>query len=398
MKKVVLFLFLLLFPTTLYALELPVDVTATGVFLYDIEKDKALYEKNPDQEVVLASLTKIMTAYTVLEHVPNIKEKVRIDESDLYNLYGFTQIGLEVDDVVTIEDLLYAMLLYSAADASQALAHVVAGNDADFVALMNIEAQKLHMRNSYFADSFGRDDHNVSTPREMAYLLNEALKNETFKKIFTTTQYRMSNGVEVVNYTRSWLTYYGLDDTIFTGNKPGYTEVANLLLASTATIQNTDYILILCNASLNEKLTTHILESYQILDYVRTNYYAERTFIKKGTILKKIKVEESTINEYVVTAERDVKAVLSDEDYQNVTLDYHIVDAIDSSYKKGDNLGYIDIYSGNDIVATYHVYLTDSIFQMEEQKRISILVMVVLLIVILLLCLSNVLSNKKKKY
>ncbi len=398
MKKVVLFLFLLLFPTTLYALELPVDVTATGVFLYDIEKDKALYEKNPDQEVVLASLTKIMTAYTVLEHVPNIKEKVRIDESDLYNLYGFTQIGLEVDDVVTIEDLLYAMLLYSAADASQALAHVVAGNDADFVALMNIEAQKLHMRNSYFADSFGRDDHNVSTPREMAYLLNEALKNETFKKIFTTTQYRMSNGVEVVNYTRSWLTYYGLDDTIFTGNKPGYTEVANLLLASTATIQNTDYILILCNASLNEKLTTHILESYQILDYVRTNYYAERTFIKKGTILKKIKVEESTINEYVVTAERDVKAVLSDEDYQNVTLDYHIVDAIDSSYKKGDNLGYIDIYSGNDIVATYHVYLTDSIFQMEEQKRISILVMVVLLIVILLLFLSNVLSNKKKKY
>lgn len=398
MKKVVLFLFLLLFPTTLYALELPVDVTATGVFLYDIEKDKALYEKNPDQEVVLASLTKIMTAYTVLEHVPNIKEKVRIDESDLYNLYGFTQIGLEVDDVVTIEDLLYAMLLYSAADASQALAHVVAGNDADFVALMNIEAQKLHMRNSYFADSFGRDDHNVSTPREMAYLLNEALKNETFKKIFTTTQYRMSNGVEVVNYTRSWLTYYGLDDTIFTGNKPGYTEVANLLLASTATIQNTDYILILCNASLNEKLTTHILESYQILDYVRTNYYAERTFIKKGTILKKIKVEESTINEYVVTAERDVKAVLSDEDYQNVTLDYHIVDAIDSSYKIGDNLGYIDIYSGNDIVATYHVYLTDSIFQMEEQKRISILVMVVLLIVILLLFLSNVLSNKKKKY
>ena len=66
LKKVVLFLFLLLFPTTLYALELPVDVTATGVFLYDIEKDKALYEKNPDQEVVLASLTKIMTAYTVL--------------------------------------------------------------------------------------------------------------------------------------------------------------------------------------------------------------------------------------------------------------------------------------------------------------------------------------------
>lgn len=398
MKKVVLFLFFLFFPATLYALELPVDVTATGVFLYDIEKDKALYEKNPDQEVVLASLTKIMTAYTVLEHTPNIKEKVRIDQSDLYNLYGFTQIGLKVDDVVTIEDLLYAMLLYSAADASQALAHVVAGNDADFVALMNIEAQKLHMRNSYFADSFGRDDHNVSTPREMAYLLNEALKNETFKKIFTTTQYTMSNGVEVVNYTRSWLTYYGLDDTIFTGNKPGYTEVANLLLASTTTIQNTDYILILCNASLNEKLTTHILESYKILDYVRTNYYIERIFIKKGTILKKIKVEESTINEYVVTAEKDVKAILSDEDYQNVTLDYHIVDAIDSSYKKGDNLGYIDIYSGNDIVATYHVYLTDSIFQMEEQKRISIFVMVALLVVIILLFLSNVLSNKKKKY
>lgn len=397
MKKVfVFFLFLLfLFPKNINASALPVEVSASGVILYDIKKEKAIYEKNPDEQKVLASLTKIMTAYTVLNRVDNLKEKVRIEEKDLYNLYGFTQIGLEVGDVLTIEDLLYAMMLYSAADASQALANRVGGGNEGFVTLMNEEAEKLNMRKSHFADSFGRDDNNISTPREMAFLLNEALQNETFKKIFTTTQYRMSNGKEVVNYTRSWLTYYGLDDNMFSGNKPGYTEVANLLLATSSIIHGNEYILILCDATPNEKLTTHILESYKILDYVKNVYFEERIFIKKGTILKKIKVENSTIDEYVVTATKDVKAILSDEDYANITFDYHIVDQIDATYKKGDNLGYIDIYSGEEVVTTYHVYLEDGIFELEQQKKLSFGIIAALVSIILILFFSNILSERK---
>lgn len=394
---VILILFFILI-TPVKALPLPIDVTADSVVLYNLDKDQIIYSKNPDKQQILASLTKIMTAYTVIENVEDLNKKVKITEKDIADLYGFTCIGLEVGDKVSYLDLLYGTLLESGADASQALAIHTAGSIEEFNKMMNEEAKKLGLRNTNFEDSYGGHDDNISTAREMAILLKEALKNETFKKVFSSNQKTISNGRIVYNYTRNFAVFHGLDETLLTGNKSGYTPEAGLLLASTATINNTNYALIVMKSDINTYMSQHVLDSYEVYDYVKTLTFQTITIIPKDTILKRIPVENGTINEYIVTTEKDINITLTPEEHQNVVVEYHIADKITPNNKKGDNLGYVDILVGNEVIATYDVYLKDEIYLYQEQKKTSIIVIITLLVIIFILLCTNIFNMKKKKF
>ena len=155
MKKIIFAIILLFtFITSINAVTLPIEVQSDTVVLFNIAEEEVIYEKNPDKVQVLASLTKIMTAYTAINNVQNIKTKVTITEDDISNLEGFTVVGLEVGDIVTIEDLLYATLLESGADSSKALANHIAGSEEEFVKMMDQEADNLFLRNTNFEDSF----------------------------------------------------------------------------------------------------------------------------------------------------------------------------------------------------------------------------------------------------
>ena len=388
MKKIIYFiiLFILIIPTV-KCLPLPIEVTADSVVLINLDNDQIIYEKNPDNEEILASLTKIMTAYTVIENVEDLEEKIKITEEDIANLYGFTCIGLEVGDKVSYLDLLYGTILHSGADASQSLAIHTAGSIEKFNEMMNIEAEKLGLRNTKFKDSFGGDDGNVSTARELSILLKEALKNPTFKKIFSSNQKTLSNGLIVYNFTRNYAIFHGLDENLLTGNKSGYTPEAGLLLASTATINNTNYALIVMKSNINTYMSQHVLDTYKIYDYISTLTFETKTIIAKDTILKRIAVENGTISEYVVTASENIDLTLTPEELSNVTVEYHIADKITPQNKKGDNLGYIDILVDNEIVKTYNIYLNDEIYSYQEETKVSIIVIIALLcLIFIILC------------
>lgn len=398
MKKILFLLIIFtLFITSTKALTLPIDITADSAALINMDSNEIIYGKNPDKKEILASLTKIMTVYTVLENVDNLDQEIIITEKDIANLYGFTCAGLQVGDKVSYQDLMYATILLSAADASQTLAYHTSGSLEKFYKLMNEEAKKLGMHNSNFTDSFGGDDNNISTAREMAILLKNALKNKTFKKIFNTENYVLSNGLTVKNYTPVLARYHGLDPTLITGSKSGYTPEAGLLLASTATINDVNYILIICKSELNEKLTTHILDSYKVYNYIKEHNYSNRIVLEKNQQLKKIKVLDGTTSEYVVTADKTVSLFLNDEEFKRVEYDYHIVDEINSEYKRGDNLGYVDIIVDNEILQTYNVYLQDDIFQYEKPSKILIVIMIILILLIILLLLINLIMFQKKR-
>ncbi len=401
MKKLIFIIILfIIILSPVKALPLPVDVTADAVVLVNLDKDQIIYEKNPDKKEILASLTKIMTAYTVLENVENLNKKVTITEQDIAALWGFTCIGLEVGDKVTYLDLLYGTLLHSGADASQALAYHVAGSPEKFKKMMNEEAQKLGLRNTNFEDSYGGHDDNVSTARETARLLKEALKNETFKKIFGSNQKTLSNGLIVYNFTRNFATFHGLDETLLTGNKSGYTPEAGLLLASTATINNTNYALIVMKSDINTYMSQHVLDTYKIYDYVKNLTFETQTIIEKDSLIKRIPVENGTISEYVVNAEEDITITLPEEDMKKITVEYNVTDKITPKNKKGDNLGYIDILVGDNVVSTYNVYLKDQIFQIEdtEPKKNSIIFIIGLILFIFILLCTNLFNVKKKKF
>lgn len=384
--------------TSIKALPLPIDVTADSVVVLNQKTNQVIYEKNPDKQEILASLTKIMTAYTVIENVPNLNKKVKITEDDLYNLYGFTCAGLEVGDKVTYLDLLYAMMLPSGADASQALALHTSGSTEAFNKLMNEEAKKLGLRNSNFEDSYGGHDDNVSTAREMARLLKEALKNKTFKKVFTTTTKTLSNGLQVTNYTRSVATFHGLDDTLITGNKSGFTPEAGLLLASTATINDTEYIIIVMKSQVNEYLSSHVLDTYKIINYVSTVEFETRTLIQQDEIIKKIEVQDGTISEYVVTADKTVEVTLPKDSFNNLEIDYQIANKITPENKVGDNLGFVDILVNGEVIETYDIYLKDEIFSYQEETTVPVIAIVILVFISLIILCTNLFSFKKKKF
>ena len=400
MKKL-LFLFIVLFIANISpkAVQLPnyIDITADAVLLYSLDDDDYIYEKNADKEEILASLTKIMTAYTVIERVPNLNEKVTITHDHLKNLYYYTCAGLEEGDEVTYLDLLYAMMLPSGADAAQALAYSVGGTEENFIAMMNEEAQKLELYHTHFMDAYGGDDYNISTAREMALLLKKALSNELFNKIFKSDYYKLTNELEVYNYTGSIAKYHGLDESLITGSKMGYTTPAGLLLASTATINGKEYILIIMKSAENFKLTQSVLDSYSVYNSILDKTFNKRQLLKKGTLLKRIDVNNSTISEYPIIIDENIYATLSNEDYLAVSYDYHLVDSISWEQKVGDNLGYVDISINNEVIATYNIYLKDEIYQYTPRSRTIIIIIIILVFISLTMICFNIFTKDKKK-
>lgn len=400
MKKVFFLVFLFILPISYSkALPLPeeVGVTADAVVLLNLDADEIIYTKNPDKEEILASLTKIMTAYTVIENVNNLEKKITVTEKDLANLYGFTCAGLEVGDKVSYLDLLYAMMLISGADAAQTLAIHTSGSVEAFNDLMNKEASKLGLRHSHFADSYGGDDDNISTAREMSRLLKAALQNKTFKKIFGTNYYTLSNGLRVTNYTAAYATFHGLDSSLLTGNKSGYTPEAGLLLASTATINGTNYALIVCKSEVNSYYSTHVLDTYKIYNYIADLQFKNYNILKKGTVLKTIEVENGTTSEYLAVVDENRTALLTEEDYNKITYEYHITNLITPNNKIGDNLGYVDIIIDDEIIDTYHVYLKEEIFTYQKESKIILILLIAFIFIALILLCTNILTLTKRK-
>ena len=395
MKKIFILILFLLLPYTVKGLELPVDVTATGVALYDVTNDQIIYQKNIDKQVELASLTKMYTEYVAILNNPNLNKKVKITSESYKGLEAFTKIGLEEGEVLTINELLYASNLYSGADAAQALAYGTSRRVSDFITLMNQTIEDMGLVNTHLATTYGGSNDDVSTPREIVMFVNEAVKNNTFKKVFGADYLRLSNGLEAVNYTKAISNFYGYDYYL-TGNKSGYTDDAGMLLASTATINGVDYILVVCNSKVmhipNEKY--HIKDSFDIYNYVKERNYERRIIISEGDYVDTINVEDATISEYIINSDSSYSLILNDEEYEKLNYDYHIIDTISSKTKKGTCLGHIDIYVGDELIYSHKIYLQDYIFSPTEELVIKSSIYVLLFAVILGLFLFNL---KKKK-
>lgn len=401
MKKI-LYIFILFFLsiTSIKALELPVDITGESAIVYNLDSNQIIYEKNPDEVYTVASLTKIMNAYTAINNIDNLDKKVTITKQDVYNLWGYTVAGLEEGDIVTYRDLLYGAILPSGADASQALAYHISGSPEEYVKLMNKEAQKLGLRNATFKDTYGGHDDNKASAREILRLTTAALKNKDFEKIFKTTQTRLTNGKEVINYTRSIATYHGFDSNLITGSKSGFTIAAGLNLVSTTTINNTNYLIVVLKCNLNTYNTQHVIDTYKIIHHLQQQKFETRTILKKGTKIKKIPVQDSTVSEYQIYLEEDIKVTLPDYEFNNIKIEYNIADTILSTYTKGDNLGYIEIKLNNQALTTHNIYLKDNLYTIKEIPRniiIIILSLIILVFIIFIIFIINIFSKKKKK-
>ena len=159
-------------------------LSAQAVLAVDLNSSITLYEKEPDKHLLPASTTKIVTALVAMEYYPLDKTlTVRT-----VNVDG-RKMGLVAGERITIEDLLYGLLLYSANDAAEVLAENYLGGRKGFIFAMNQKAKELNLDNTYFSNPSGLDGNgHVSTARDMVRVSWVAMGNPLFSKIVSTKE------------------------------------------------------------------------------------------------------------------------------------------------------------------------------------------------------------------
>ncbi len=295
MKKLLISILLFL-PFNIYALDIP-ELVSEKVLVYDLTDNQIIYEKNSEVKTSIASLTKIITSMVAIEKINDLDSKINITSKMLDNIYWNASVAkLKIGDIVTYRDLLYALLLPSGADAAQALAISLSGSTNKYVLEMNEFAQRIGMANSHFVNITGLDTNGqYSTLKDVLVLLKYALNNPTFKEIFTTKEYILTNNLEVKSTIKSYEEKYNIDISRIIGSKTGTTDEAGLCLASYFFIQNHEILAITTNAPLNEEYPQNLIDSLKIINYLDQNYKIIKESIKEEQIIpsKKEKSEKS---------------------------------------------------------------------------------------------------------
>lgn len=212
--------------TLAYAMEDVPANSANSAILLHMDTGDVLYEKNADEQMLIASTTKILTAFVTLENcdisetVTAAREHCAVEGSSMY---------LKPGESYSVEDLLYGLMLSSGNDAAMALASHVGGSVEGFSALMNETAQRIGMKNSHFSNPHGLDaeDH-YSTAHDLALLAAEAMKNDDFSRIVSTKTHTVGE-TRCVNHNKLLWSYEGCK-----GLKTGYTMAAGRSLVSCA--------------------------------------------------------------------------------------------------------------------------------------------------------------------
>ena len=362
------------------------EIYSENAVLYNMNEDKIIYEKESDEKVKVASLTKIMTTIIALENINDIKEETIMPQEAFYNLEGYVVSGIKTNEKITYEDLLYGTMLPSAADCANAIAIKVSGNVDSFVELMNQKAKELNMVNTHFSNPVGIDDDNYSTVNDIAILLKYALKNEQFKKIFTTKEYTTTNNIKLISTIIEKSEPYNIDISSILGSKTGFTDDAGNCLASISKINNVKYLLITTNASIDKSY--HIIDAVNIYDYYSNNY-SYKKIIDENKLIKTIKIKDIIDKEYKIYSNIDKFMYLENNiDTNNLIYEYEGIEEIDKTTNQKEKIGTLNIKNNDDLLYSYDIYLDKKI----TFYNIKIYVYALILIIIIIF------SLKRKKH
>ena len=393
-KLLVILMFFSLFNVVYASDNLKDKIGSSDVILYNLNDDSILYEENSSRKVQIASLTKIMTAIVTIENNKDLSQEVEITSEVFKGIEEYSKAGFKLNDKATYEELLYGVLLSSGADAVNTIVANMGGNEK-FVSLMNEKAKELNLTNTKFDNAIGMDsENNYSTAKDLAELLKYSLQNETFKKIFTTRTYNIDRLNLKLSSTLIKYASSGIDISYIKGAKSGFTDGAGYCLASIASINNVDYLLVTLGANPKGSKSQAVKDATTIYNYFSENY-DYRKVISKGKTLKTIKNKFGKEKEYNIYLNEDKELYLKNTvKLEDITYQYNGLEEISSKNKKGDKLGTISLIYENEVINSYDVYLNDNLEYYHPYLYLTIIVIVVIF-VLLLFKLKK--KNKKKR-
>ena len=305
--KIIFFIFIFLmqfiiFISPSYADSDNLKTYCPSCILIEANTGKILYEKNSNDVRFPASTTKIMTAILTVENC-NLDDVATVSHNAVYSIpYDYTHASLKEGEELTIEQLLYALMIPSANDAAIVLAEHISGSVEEFAKLMNKRAEELGCKNTHFVNPNGihSKDH-TSTSYDLALMGKFAMQNSIIRKIVSTTQFTLpatnkySKTDRIFNNSNDLLNTYSryyYEGT--TGVKTGYTgEAGNCIIASARKNDFEVILVVLGGESTNTGLSQRYLDCKTLFDYAFNNY-SLKTLNEKNAVLKQITVRGAT--------------------------------------------------------------------------------------------------------
>lgn len=366
-------------------------INADAAILVDAETGRVLYEKNPDQVLGIASMTKMMTEYLLLEAIKEGSVKWDQEYSVSNYVYNVSQdypalsnVPLRKDETYTIKELYEAMTIYSANGATIAIAETIAGSEFNFVKMMTEKADELGLKDFKFINSSGLNnsdllrhidegqqlvgddtEENVMSARATAKLAYHLLKD--FPEVLETTSIPVKtfregtdDSIEMENW--NWMfpelakkngtpAYEGVD-----GLKTGTTDFAGACFTGTASRDGDRYITVVMNAKGDNPRTARFDETKKMLDYAFSNFSKEEILpkhyqVKTNKTLPVHKGKEDQVKIYTEEAIEFVSKKAEKENYKPVlVLNKKLLNEegqLIAPVKKGDKVGYVMLESKN---------------------------------------------------
>ena len=350
MKKIfipLIFLLIFIFPNV--KAEPKLAENAKSAILIEASTGEVLFEKNADEKLVPASMTKMMSMLLILENIENgvLKWNQKITVSEHASSMGGSQILLETGEKMSVKDLFKGVAIASGNDAVVALAEAIAGTEDEFVNMMNKKAKELNLKNTNFKNPHGLDTANhYSSARDESIIARELVSHEKvleFTKIYEDyLRKNTDRKIWLVNTNRLVRFYEGVD-----GLKTGYTKEAGYCLTATIEKEGMRIIAVVMGEPDSKMRSKEISE---MLDYAFAQYKVENLLKKKN--LGQYEVLNGD-KEYVTVVPKTDATVLRKKNEQGGNAKYEVkLNNLKAPLKKGEVVGKLNIKENGKLVRT----------------------------------------------
>ena len=336
------------------ALEDTLNLPCKSAILVEANTGTVLYEKNADEPLPPASVTKVMTLLLVMEAIDSGKigygDTVRASANACS--MGGSQIYLKENEEMTVEDLLKSVIIASANDAAVALAEHICGSEEAFVDKMNEKAQMLGMKNTHFENTNGLDDttqNHVISARDIAIVSRELIKHKKVIEYSSIWMDSIRNGSFGLTNTNRLIRFYNGA----TGLKTGSTDKAGFCISATAKRGEMELIAVIMGAETRDERNS---AATKLLDYGFNNY---RIFSDDGGVIDNIPISKGERASFSVEYPK-IKMIVPKETGK-ISVGIQISENIEAPVKSGDIVGIVSYTDGKgeicqiDIIACENV-------------------------------------------
>lgn len=401
--------------------ELEASMDSEAVLIMETSTGKVIYEKNGYQVKYPASTTKIMTAILTLEHC-NLDETATASENAITSIpSGYQTANIQIGETLSVEALLYALMLPSANDSAVVLAEHVAGSVDNFSDMMNKKAEEIGCKNTHFVNPNGiHNDNHYSTAYDLALIANYAMQNEEFRKIVKTTSFTLPATSAYPSETRTYMNtnnliipdYRDKADNYYyeyaQGVKTGFTSQAKNCLVSMAEKNGIQYTCVVLGSSITyengESVSHRYVDSIALFNYAFDNFSFRKIKSEKNNI-ETIEIEngKKDSKKLDLLIASDVTALVSiDNKNTEFKPDIQLKEGLKAPISKGELVGTIS-YDIEGLRYTTDLIAGNSVEEYKPSYLWLYLLLFIIIISIIFLGIKYIKlkqksSNKKVKY